>query len=41
VGEGQSDRLEPQPHVFESLSRLRGKVADGDDLIVDVERDLT
>jgi hypothetical protein len=41
VGERQPDRLQRQPHVFERLSRLRGKVADADDLIVGIERDLT
>ena len=41
VGERQPDGLERQPHVLERLSGLRGKVADADDLIVGIERDLT
>jgi hypothetical protein len=41
VCERQTDSLERQSHVLESLSGLRGEIANADDLIVGVERHLT
>ena len=41
VRECQTDSLERQSHVFESLSGLRGESADAVDLIVSVKRHLT
>lgn len=41
VCERQTDSLERQSHVLESLSGLRGEIADADDLIVGIKRHLT
>jgi hypothetical protein len=41
VRECQSDRLERKSNVLERLPGLGGEIANGDNLIVRIERDLT